>query len=314
MDVFLDHLGHALGDERRELAASVAAGLTVSSAGALAQAGFAHHHVCAPGTTAYDLALRACAPLRPHLDGTDAIVYNTTLPENANLGDAAAYQASRDVKHLMVFPGSRLQAALDLPRAQVVGLTQMACTGMLGAIRVARGLIAAEGLEKVLCLTADRFPAGARYEQAYNLISDGAAACVVTRAPGAFRVLGGHAVTNGALALASDDQTMGSFFTYSHRVVTETLARAGVALADVRWIVAQNTNLAAWRVLASLLKIDLARVCYPTLPEAAHVISGDNLINLAAMAADGKIARGDKLLLLMAGYGLNWQTLLLERT
>jgi 3-oxoacyl-[acyl-carrier-protein] synthase III len=314
--VYLDHLTHALGETRCTVEESAAAGRLFSSAAALREAGFVAHAIAAAGTSAYDLALRALAPLAGALDDVDAIVYATTLPANANMGDERRYRESGDVKHLMEFPVSRLQAELRLPDAQLFGLTQQACTGFVGAIRVARALIHSEpDLERVLCLTADRFPPGARYEQAYNLISDGAAACIVGRRPASrgFRVLGCHAIHNGALALASDDETMGQFFPYAHRLVTESLARVGLPLDAVRFIVAQNTNLAAWRVLASLLRIDIERVRCPTLPEVAHMISGDNVANLRHLVDEGALAAGDKLLLVMAGYGLSWQSLLVEK-
>src|SRR5262249_1169537 len=155
--------------------------------------------VCGAGTRAYDLALRAVAPLRGELADVDAIVYATTLPCNGNVGDERQFHATGDVKHLMDFPVSRLQADLGLRPAQVFGLNQQACTGFLGAVNLARYVLAGEpAFARVLCLTADRFPEGAYYEQAYNLISDGAAACIVQRepTPTGFRILGSHAITN----------------------------------------------------------------------------------------------------------------------
>jgi 3-oxoacyl-[acyl-carrier-protein] synthase-3 len=314
--VYLDHLSRSLGERLRTVEESAALGQLCSSAAALREAGFATHSVCNPGTSAYDLALRAVEPLRERLADVDAIVYATTLPCNGNVGDERRFHESGDVKHLMDFPLSRLQAELQLWRAQLFGLNQQACTGFLGAVRVARCLLAGEPtLSRVLCLTADRFPEGARYEQAYNLISDGAAACIVQRepTPGGFRILGSHAITNGALSFASDDETMGLFFTYTHRLVQEALDRAGLGLDQVRFIVAQNTNLAAWRVLSSLLRIDPERVRCPTLGSVGHMISGDNVVNLRHMLDDSALERGDKLLLVMAGYGLSWQCLILEK-
>ena len=115
----------------------------------------------------------------------------------------------RDVKELMDFPASRLQAEFGLSRAIVVGLHQQACTGMPGSLRVAGALLSTEpGWRRVLCVTADRFPPGAWYEQAYNLISDGGAACVVGRDPAPFRLLTVHQITNGGLAMAGDDEMM----------------------------------------------------------------------------------------------------------
>ncbi len=242
------------------------------------------------------------------------IVYSTCLPCNATLGEGAAFRETGDVKCLMDFPASHLQADLGLERASVIGLTQQACTGMLGALRLARGLLAAEpDLHRVLCLTADRFPEGARYEQAYNLISDGAASCLVSREPRGYRIVALHAMTNGALARASDDETAGSYFAFTCRAVQETLSRAGLVMAQIDWVVAQNMNRKALDVLGRLLAVPEGRLLAPTLPEVGHVISGDNLINLRTLDEGGRIAPGQHVLLTMAGYGLNWQCAVLVK-
>lgn len=312
--VYVHDLTSALGERTETVEEAAARGLTFSSARALREAGFAEHRLCAPQTSAYDLARRAVSTLGAATDGTSAIVYSTCLPLNANLGDPAELERSRDVKVLMEFPASRLQSELGLHDAAVIGLDQQACTGLLGSIRLARALLVSEpGLGRILCVTADRFPSGAAYEQSYSLISDGASAFMVSREPLGYRVLACRQITNGALAAASDDEAVGCFFAYTHRLVRETVAAAGLEVEDVDWIVPQNTSEKAWEILARLLGIDRERVFYETLPRVAHVIGGDNVINLIELEAQGRVARGDRVLLVVAGYGLNWQGVLLEK-
>lgn len=186
---------------------------------------------------------------------------------------------------------------------------------MLGGLRLARTLLASEPeTGRVLCVTADRFPAGALYEQSYNLISDGAAACIVSDSEAAFRLVACHAITNGAMSKASDDETAGSFFSYTHRTIQETLNKARLSIGDIDWIVPQNTNTKAWQILSRLIRFDFERVYFPSIAEAAHVISGDNIINLKQLMEEEKVKAGELLLLLMAGYGLNWQCTILEKT
>ena len=314
-DVFVDHLFSALGERTCHVTESAAAGLTLSSADDLAAAGFVHHHVCSPGTTAYDLAARAVQPVRAVLDDVDAIVYATCLPHNGNVDNRPGTRCGeRDVKHLMRFPASLLQCELGLDGAFVLGINQQACTGMLGSLRVARALLTAEeDLGALLCLTSDRFPEGYAYEQAYNLISDGAAGGVVSRRPGGFAILACHQLTNGAMVSASDDETVGSYFTYTHQLIATTMAKAGLHPRDLDWVVPQNTHDKAWQIMARLLHLDPERIYAPTLPEAGHVISGDNILNLQRLVESGDVRRGDRVLLVMAGYGMNWQATLLER-
>ena len=313
---YADHFVHALGERKLHVTESEAEGRLLSAAADLAGAGFAWHHVCEPATTPYDLAVAAVRQLGDALDGgADAIVYATCLPLNGNAGDPAQFARTRDVKHLMDFPASRLQADFGLDRAVAVGLGQQACTAMLGSLRLAGALLAAEpGWERVLCVTADRFPDGAVHEQAYNLISDGAAACVVSRRPGGFRLVTAHQITNGGLSQATDDETVGTYFSYVQRLIRETLQRAGLTAADIDWVVPQNTHQKAWQILSRLAGIDHARVWQPSLPDAGHVISADNIINLTSLVASGRLRPGQRVLLLMAGFGLNWQSVVLEAT
>ena len=141
--IYVDQLSYALGEIKTSVTESELAGRLLSPAADLADAGFVWHHVCKPGTTAYDLAHDAVAQLADRAGAAgdaDAIVYATALPVNGTIGDLAAWRSSRDVTHLMEFPASQLQADFCLDRAAVFGLNQQGCTGMLGALRLAGAL------------------------------------------------------------------------------------------------------------------------------------------------------------------------------
>lgn len=313
MNAFVDHFCFALGELQETVQECATRGATVSDAGVLSESGFERHHYC-NGSDAYTLARKAVSTIREELAGTGAIVYSTCLPANANAGSEAEFNRTGDVKHLMDFAASRLQSDFELDGAEVIGINQQACTGMLGSIRIANALLASEPqLQKVLCVTADRFPQNARYEQSYCLISDGAAACVVSRSSGRYRFVCHHGVTNGAMSMASDEETIGSFFNHSFAAITAALQKGRLSIDDIAWIVPQNTNKKAWQILSRLLRFDTERVYFPTIADCGHVISGDNIINLAALDKSGLVRHGDKVLLFMAGYGLNWQCLILEK-
>jgi 3-oxoacyl-[acyl-carrier-protein] synthase-3 len=213
----------------------------------------------------------------------------------------------------MDFPGSRLQEEFGLANAAVIGLNQQACTAALGSLRVARAMLAAEpGWHRVLCVTADRFPEGSAYEQAYNPISDGAAAFLVGREPRGLRIAACHQLTNGGLAQASDDETVGSYFSYMHRLVRETLAKAELTPAGLDWVVTQNTHEKAWAILGRLLGLPESKLWFPSIREIGHVISADVMVNLRMLIDSGRLLPGQRVLLTMAGFGLNWQSLILE--
>lgn len=313
--VYVSQFGTALGSVRRTVEDAEVDGLLVSTAAALRSAGFAMHYRCARDENACELASRALIASGIDPAAVDAIVYSTCLPQNGNLGDPADFERTGDVKHLMRFPVSELQADFGMDKAFVVGLSQQACTGMLGALRIGRSLLTAEPeLQNVLCITADRFPPGAKYEQSFNLISDGAAACLLSREPAGLLLCDVHHISNGAMVRATDDETAASFLSYTCRLVDEALKRAGLTLSDIRWIVPQNINSTAMKILGGLLGAKQTQLYRPALANCGHVISADNIINLAALCNGAPLAAGDRLLTFMAGYGSNWQCALLEAT
>lgn len=316
--IYLDAIGFALGSNRQSVEAAEANNLLLSPASMLRESGFGSHHRCPSTESTLDLALSAAAQvlkksqaLRP--EDIDLLCFATCIPANGNAGNAADCERTCDVKYLMDFCASHMQASLKLDRAQIFGVTQMACTSLLGAIRIGASLLQSEALTSCLCVTADRFPVGAKYEQSFNLISDSAVACILSRKPGAFRVIGAHHISNGSMAQASDDETAGFFFNYSYQLVEQTLKKVSMRLGDIQWIVPQNTNAKAWMVLASLLRFDMERVQMPTRVDVGHCISGDNLINLHACQENNLFKSGDMILLPMAGYGLNWSCVVLEK-
>jgi 3-oxoacyl-[acyl-carrier-protein] synthase-3 len=312
-DVYVSHLASALGSTAQTVEQAEAAGQLVSEAIALRDAGFESHRVCPDDQSSYQLAASAFARTEIDPESIDTIIYSTCLPLNGNTRDSAAFDASADVKQLMHFPASELQADFGMVNAFVIGLNQQACTGMLGALRLGRNMLRGEDeLQNILCITADRFPRSAKYEQSYNLISDGAAACLLSREPRGFRLIDVHHITNGAMVDASDDETVGSYFNYTCGLVQESLGRAGMVMQDIRWVVPQNTNRKAWQILSRLLGLELSQAYFPSMASTGHVISADNIINLAALQDSDDLQAGDMILTFMAGYGSNWQCAILE--
>jgi 3-oxoacyl-[acyl-carrier-protein] synthase-3 len=313
MDIFVNHFAYQLGSETITLEETHKAGRLLANVADFKEAGFSKHRMAMKNEGPYDLAKAAVAQVKEHLADTTAIVYATCLTINGNIGSQKEFESTRDVKHLMDYPGSHLQADFGLENAAVIGLNQQACTSMLGSLRLASALLKAEPEQKqILCVTADRFPENAIYEQAYNLISDGAACCVVSRKREGFKLLATHAITNGALAQATDNETVGCYFSYTHRCLSEIMEKAGLSFSDLAWVIPQNTNVNAWTVLSQIFGIDREKVFFDSIKDVGHIISSDNVVNLCELQKSGKIKSGDKLLLLMAGFGLNWQAVLLE--
>src|SRR5919205_2806387 len=118
-----------------------------------------------------DMAVAAAEKL---LDQTDIdrdeigmILYAAALNSSSTLwnGNGVSRPGSvldlGNVHDLFKYPASVLQTRLDLPNAAVVGINQVGCASIFAALRMARALISTEdNLKAVLCVSADKFPAG----------------------------------------------------------------------------------------------------------------------------------------------------------
>ena len=112
---------------------------------------------------------------------------------------------------------------------------------------------------------------------------------------------------------ASDEETAGFYFTYTCQTIHDVLRRSGHQIDEIAWIVPQNTHKKAWEILSRLLGIEHERIYAPTIAQIGHMISGDNIANLKHLSDTGAVQPGELVLLTMAGYGLNWQSIVLER-
>lgn len=311
-EAYLNFTSYSLGERRQDLHQSFKSGHVVNDVQSYIDAGFYSHHI-SEGSV-YDIAKKTLTPLKDKLDGTDLILYATCLTLNGNIGKEADFQKTKDVKFLMDYPASHLQADFNLEKASVIGLNQQACTSVIGALRVGSAMITQdEAVNKVLCITADRFPPGAIYEQTYNLISDGGSACILSTEPIGYKILKAVAITNGALAQANDEEAVGSYFSYTVQLMQELLEKNKLQWKDIDWLVTQNMNINAWKILSRLVGVDYEKVYFGSIKEVGHIISSDNIVNLEWLQKEGRIKSGQKVVLFMAGFGLNWQAIILEK-
>ena len=300
----------------RELAA---AGAVDSAPELLERFGFGR--VCvAVDETPYDLALSAARALLGEYDidpdSIDAVIYGGAP---SALAFATRREAPRQARGLcgtarFHFPGTRLQYDLGLERASVLGVDQMACTTLFAAIRVARALCLAEGLERVLCVSSEFYPAEAGREAITNCTSDAACAALVSRTGERNRIVAGTTVTKGFFWQGDTmkDEVLASYFPTAVHVLRRTIAQAGWSPADVDWIVPHNVSARSWEILLELAALPNARLYSDNIARIGHTLAGDNFINLRDGQDSGVITEGQKILLFSYGYGAHWTGLALE--
>ena len=212
------------------------------------------------------------------------------------------------------FSASRLQEELGLTHASVCGIAQQGCAGMFAALRQARALLAAEPeLEHVFCVGADALPPGAQREILYNVISDAACACVISRRHAFLRWCSEAWISKGWYwdVPARQAEIIASYFPTSRAAISQALAKASLAPGDIDLVIPTGINSASWPVLLRLCGIPEERL-YRAQKQFGHTVAADTILMLEEARAAGCLLPGMKLLLFTYGFGSSWCAAVVE--
>lgn len=309
---------YAFPAESRSVRELEAADLLESDAATLERFGFSRVHV-AVAETSYDLALRAASAL---------LADEGAAPESIGLllyGGAPALafapggapsnaEARLSTNERFKYPATRLQYDLGLTNAGVMALDQLACTTLFGAVRLARSLCVSEGIDRVLCVSAEFVPAAVGREAIYNCTSDAACAVLVERVGTHNRIVASAQVTKGYYWECDErrNEIVASYFPTAVHVIAEVVRRAGWSPADVDWVIPHNVSARSWKILFGLLGLPHARLWDCNIARDGHTLAGDNFINLRDALDRGDVRPGERLILFSYGYGAHWTALALE--
>jgi 3-oxoacyl-[acyl-carrier-protein] synthase-3 len=281
--------------------------------------GFVRVHT-ARDESPYDLALAAAERVLSNagIDATEVGLLVHCGPQGPTAFECAPSERASSAAHRttarFLFPAARLQHELGLERAMVLGVDQLACTMLVGAVRVARALCLAENIRYALCVGAEFFPADAGREAIWNCTSDAGVAVLLEQGPGARRIVAAKHVTKGYYwdADARRNEMVAAYFPTARHVIETTLLDAGWKQTDVDWIIPHNVNRRSWDILRPLCNLHGARLWDDNIARIGHTLAGDNFINLADALERGDVLPGQKLLLFSYGFGAHWTALAVE--
>jgi len=278
--------------------------------------GIRQRHIAADGELTSDLAVAAA---RRALDAAgmtpadiDLIIVATATPDQTFPACATVVQHKLGMTH---------GAAFDIAAV---------CSGFLYALSVADAMLVSGAAQTALVIGAETFSRLLDWTDRGTcvLFGDGAGAVVLRAEESA-----GTSADRGILAtrLHSDgryndllfvDGGPGSTGTvgklrmkgrevFRHAVVnlaavmTEVLAAAGLLVADVAWVVPHQANMRILEGTAKKLGLDPARVVV-AVDRHANTSAASVPLALDAAVRDGRIARGDLLVLEAMGGGFTW--------
>jgi 3-oxoacyl-[acyl-carrier-protein] synthase III len=259
------------------------------------------------GTLATDAARAAldAAGLQPR--DIDLIVLATATPDQT-------------------FPATatKVQAALDIPDCVAFDVAAV-CSGFLYALSVAESMVRAGSAQKALVIGSETFSRILDWEDRATcvLFGDGAGAIVLGAEEGERGVLATRLHADGRhndlLYVDGGPSTTGTVGklrmkgreVFRHAVVnlasvmTEALDAAGLAADDVDWVVPHQANARILDATARKLGLPPEKVVV-TVDQHANTSAASVPLALDQAVKDGRVKRGDLLVLEAMGGGFTW--------
>src|SRR5208282_3059413 len=277
-----------------------------------------------------------------HIAGAkETAAFMGTAAARAALADAGAEPTDVDAIILatstpdQAFPATalRVQAALGVPGGFGFDLSA-ACAGFIYALSVADGLIRAGQVRGVLVIGSEVYSRILNWQDRGTcvLFGDGAGAVLLRVGEGSGTdrgILSTHLHAQGTLgdilyvdgAVGQPDKpghlVMNGREVFRHAVtrlaeaVDEALAANGLTRADVDWLVPHQANLRIIDAIGRKLGLPAERVVV-TVDRHANTSAASVPLALAEAWHDGRIRRGDLVLLEALGGGLTWGSALVR--
>lgn len=257
---------------------------------------------------AYQAALKALEMAQMDASEIDLIIVATSTP------DAIFPSTSCIVQNKL---GIKTKGTFDV---------QAACTGFIYALTTADCYIRSGMAKTALVIGADSMSRIVDYNDRGTciLFGDGAGAAILQesdepgilgcdiRADGAYNSIltcDGHLYNGeiqGSPYISMDGQAVFKFAVRSLTAVAKELAKKiGVDLADVNWVIPHQANIRILEATAKLLGTDMAHVV-TTVEEHGNTSAASIPLAFDGAVRDGRIQRGDLLLLEGVGAGFSW--------
>ncbi len=302
-----------------DLAAELATrGVETSDEWIVERTGIRARHFAAPEVACSDLAVeaarRAIDAAGIHADDLDLIIVATSTPD-------------------MVFPSTATMVQHKLGTAGCPAFdVQAVCSGFIYALTVADSMIRSGSASKALVIGAEVFSRILDFKDRTTcvLFGDGAGAVVIgasdepgilatdIHADGKHRdilCVPGH-VSGGSVlgdpVLKMDGQAV---FKLAVGVLEETarasLAKAGLQDGDIDWLIPHQANIRIMQSTAKKLKMPTEKVVV-TVDQHGNTSAASIPLALDAAVRDGRVQRGQHLMLEGVGGGFTWGSVLVK--
>lgn len=221
---------------------------------------------------------------------------------------------------IMPSTGIQIQKLLKADNAFCFDL-QAACAGFVYAISVADQFIQTGKAQKVLVVGSEVMSRTLNWEDRSTcvLFGDGAGAVLLTRSDDQSGIIDFNLFSDGNkenLVCVNDYLTMRGPELFKHAVdklgscIIKILIDNKMKIEDIDWFVPHQANIRIIEFLSKKFNIPIEKFII-TIDKHANTSSASIPIALSCALAEGKIKKGDKIILEGIGSGLAWGSVLL---
>lgn len=280
--------------------------------------GIRERHIAAPGQATSDMAIQAArraleaSGLTPN--DIDGVIVATTTPDRSFPSVAVCVQAAL---------GLRAGPAFDV---------QAVCSGFVYALSVADSFLRTGVMKRVLVVGAEKMSSLLNWEDRTTcvLFGDGAGAVILEAqtesdsgilsthlyADGKFRDLlytdGGTSTTGtSGHIIMHGKEVFKNAVTLMSEIVQEVLDRNTITSDQIDWLVPHQANLRIIAGTAEKLNMSMEKVVV-TVDKHGNTSAASIPLALDTAVRDGRIQRGQMLLLEALGGGLTWAAALIK--
>lgn len=228
--------------------------------------------------------------------------------------------ATQEVTPSTTDAANELRLSLGFGDAEAFAVTQQNCASGLAAIDAAGALLAADGdpMARALVVTGEKpfSRLNQNYHSLGSVMGEAASACLVARGGPGDRISSYVTRTRGEFA---DGILMGPAVREAHNqahdpevasVIREAVAKAGLELDDIHWVVHYNSFMAE---VAAELGMDRDRFFAENLPKYSHCYASDVVVNYVTLRDSGRLEAGRHYLFVATGLGATYSAMVVTR-
>ncbi|HEU5435364.1 MAG TPA: beta-ketoacyl-ACP synthase III [Telluria sp.] len=303
-----------------ELAAQLAAkGIETSDEWIFSRSGISARHYAEPEQNSSDLAVEA---------GKKALEMAGLTPSDIDLVIVAS--STPDFHGSFPSTACIVQRKLGMTNGSGAFDVQAVCSGFVYAVSVADAFIKSGSHKTVMVIGSEVFSRILNFEDRTTcvLFGDGAGAVVLAASeqPGILATKlhadGSHAdilsvpgnIANGAIAgsgfLYMDGPAVFKLaVTVLEQVANEALAHAGMGASDIDWLIPHQANIRIMKSTAKKLDLPLEKMVV-TVDQHGNTSAASIPLALDLAVRDGRVKRGDNVLMEGVGGGFTWGAIL----